>query len=40
MAEGRESPWFPGTTVYRQETDQDWTLALADLARDLRAAAG
>ena len=40
MAEGRESLWFPGTTVYRQETDQDWTLALADLARDLRAAAG
>ena len=40
MAEGRESLWFPGTTVYRQETDQDWTLALADLASDLRAAAG
>ena len=40
MARGRESPWFPGTTIYRQGSDADWAPALADLARDLEAAHG
>ncbi len=35
MAAGAESPWFPGTTVYRQATDGDWSAALAALGRDL-----
>ena len=36
MAEGAESPWFPGCRVYRQEADRSWDGALADLRRDLR----
>ena len=35
MARGVESPWFPGTTVYRQDTEGDWTGALARLGADL-----
>ncbi len=36
MAEGKESPWFPGFSVYRQGYDGDWTQALAQLGSDLR----
>lgn len=36
MAEGAESPWFPGCQVYRQEANRSWTEALAALRRDLR----
>ncbi len=35
MARGEESPWFPGTTVYRQDMAGDWTGALARLGADL-----
>ncbi len=38
MAEGEESPWFPGCKVYRQMMDGDWDEALAALARDLKEA--
>lgn len=37
MAAGDESPWFPGSRIYRQSRDGDWDGALADLARDLEA---
>lgn len=36
MAAGRESPWFPGFSVYRQGVDGDWTRALARIESDLR----
>ncbi len=36
MAEGKESPWFPGFTVYRQGYDQSWEQAFTALQRDLR----
>lgn len=36
MAEGKESPWFPGFSIYRQGYDRDWGRALDDLRRDLR----
>ena len=35
MTEGGESPWFPGTRVYRQASDGDWDAALCALTRDL-----
>lgn len=35
MASGRDSRWFPGTTVYRQTAGRDWGAALAELRRDL-----
>lgn len=35
MAEGGESPWFPGTTVYRQAAAGDWDTALDTIGRDL-----
>lgn len=38
MAEGKESPWFPGFRVYRQAYDNNWDRALADLGHDLAAA--
>ena len=34
MAEGEESPWFPGCKLYRQKVDGAWEEALAALARD------
>jgi tetratricopeptide (TPR) repeat protein len=37
MAQGTESPWFPGFAVYRQSTRGDWESALAALRRDLAA---
>lgn len=37
MASGGESPWFPGTPVYRQDVERSWATALADLRRDLQA---
>lgn len=35
MAEGEESPWFPGFKTYRQSRDHSWDGALAKLAQDL-----
>ena len=35
MAEGRESPWFPGFTVYRQGYDGKWERALGEVERGL-----
>jgi tetratricopeptide (TPR) repeat protein len=35
MASGTESPWFPGTSVYRQTAGNDWEPALVGLERDL-----
>lgn len=35
MHAGRESPWFPGFTIYRQSLDGEWDAALQALARDL-----
>jgi tetratricopeptide (TPR) repeat protein len=40
MAAGDESPWFPGTRVYRQGRDGTWGEALAAVGRDLMLAAG
>jgi hypothetical protein len=37
MVAGAESPWFPGTVLYRQGIDADWSQALDDLAGDLGA---
>jgi tetratricopeptide (TPR) repeat protein len=37
MAAGDESPWFPGSRVYRQSADGGWQAALHRLARDLDA---
>ncbi len=36
MAEGKESPWFPGFTVYRQGDDGSWEGAFDMLAADLQ----
>ena len=38
MAEGTESPWFPGCGVYRQKVDGAWDEALAAPARALKEA--
>lgn len=35
MAAGQQSPWFPGTTIYRQEPGGEWGTALAALKADL-----
>jgi tetratricopeptide (TPR) repeat protein len=35
MARGPESPWFPGTTVYRQDFGGNWADALDRLGDDL-----
>lgn len=35
MDEGKESPWFPGFSIYRQNFLGDWGAALAELTRDL-----
>jgi tetratricopeptide (TPR) repeat protein len=35
MAGGDESPWFPGSRVYRQAAGGDWSAALACLSADL-----
>lgn len=36
MAEGKESPWFPGFSVYRQGYDGNWNKTFAELAADLK----
>lgn len=36
MAEGDESPWFPGFRIYRQSNDDSWNAALAELAQELK----
>lgn len=35
MAEGRESPWFPGFPIYRQDPQGAWDGALRSLQHDL-----
>ncbi len=35
MAEDQQSPWFPGTSIYRQDQSGDWGRALAALKADL-----
>ncbi|MCH8096712.1 MAG: tetratricopeptide repeat protein [Proteobacteria bacterium] len=35
MNEGAESPWFPGSRLYRQAVDGDWRAAFDALASDL-----
>lgn len=35
MADGKESPWFPGFAAYRQGHDGNWEPALAELRQDL-----
>ncbi len=35
MAEGRESPWFPGFPIYRQDHEGAWNEALRSLQHDL-----
>lgn len=35
MAAGRESPWFPGFSIYRQSLRGDWAAALGRLHADL-----
>ncbi len=40
MAEGDESPWFPGFRVYRQGVDGDWDAAFKRLAEDLKTVSG
>jgi hypothetical protein len=37
MHAGAESPWFPGTRIYRQAADGTWDEALGGLAGDLKA---
>jgi len=36
MAEGAESPWFPGTTIYRQTPAGDWSAALNRIKDELK----
>ena len=40
MAQGKESPWFPGFTVYRQGYDGNWEGAFDMLTADLQHAYG
>jgi tetratricopeptide (TPR) repeat protein len=40
MAEGKESPWFPGFTIYRQGYDGSWEKAFDMLTSDLQKAFG
>ncbi len=40
MVNGKESPWFPGFSIYRQTSHGDWEPALAELAGDLAASFG
>jgi hypothetical protein len=35
LTEGRESPWFPGFKLYRQQQDGEWGGALVRLTEDL-----
>jgi hypothetical protein len=35
MADGDESPWFPGTRIYRQTAAGDWACALTRLKKEL-----
>jgi len=35
MASGQESPWFPGTTLYRENYPDGWAEALKDLRANL-----
>ena len=40
MAEGSESPWFPGFKIYRQQADLSWEFALRALAEDFKESIG
>ena len=35
MAEGEETPWFPGCKIYRQKVGGDWEEAFAALSNGL-----
>lgn len=35
MAEGDESPWFPGFALYRQPSSKDWNKVVEKLGKDL-----
>jgi hypothetical protein len=34
MAEGSDSPWFPGFKVYRQASDGSWKAALESVGAE------
>jgi hypothetical protein len=36
MTDGRHSPWYPTTRLYRQDVEGDWSAPLARLRADLR----
>lgn len=40
MQSGDESPWFPGTRLYRETADTGWDTAFEKLSRDLSQSAG
>lgn len=40
MTEGEESPWYPGSKLYRQGIDGDWSQAFDALSHDLMEATG
>ena len=40
MNAGDESPWFPGTPVYRETYEEGWEPAFTALTADLAAAYG
>jgi tetratricopeptide (TPR) repeat protein len=40
MQSGAESPWFPGTPLYRETADTGWKVAFQDLGHDLSLALG
>jgi Flp pilus assembly protein TadD len=40
MRTGEASPWFPGSSVYRQPASRDWSAPLRRLAEDLARSAG
>ena len=35
MDVGSESPWYPGTALYRQSKSGDWTESIRQLKKDL-----
>jgi tetratricopeptide (TPR) repeat protein len=40
MGSGDESPWFPGTRLYRESAETGWNTAFENLGRDLKQAVG
>lgn len=35
LSQGKQSPWFPGFCIYRQQGDGTWGVALSELKKDL-----